>query len=85
MSDQSGNRPSRPGDGVDLTLIRAMLALTPTERIARLTQEAAFLRTLDRARESARRQEKERRARADTELLQDSQGEDERNSINGRG
>lgn len=44
------------GAGVDRTLIRALLALTPAERVARLTAEAQFLRAIDAARASVRRQ-----------------------------
>jgi len=38
------------GAGVDRSLIREMLSLTPTDRVARLTAEARFLHALDRAR-----------------------------------
>ena len=39
------------GEGIDRSLIREYLALSPTERIARLATEARFLTALDRARE----------------------------------
>lgn len=41
--------------GVDRTLIREMLAMSPTLRIARLAKEARFVTLVDRAAESARR------------------------------
>jgi transcriptional regulator with XRE-family HTH domain len=38
------------GEGVDLSLIRELLSLSPTERVARLAADARFDRALDTAR-----------------------------------
>ena len=38
------------GEGVDVTLIQAMLRLTPAQRIRRLTTEARAMRSFDGAR-----------------------------------
>ena len=50
-----GTGRSGGGEGVDRTLIRQMLALSPTSRIARLAKEARFVMLIDQAREAARR------------------------------
>jgi hypothetical protein len=41
------------GQGVDRTLIRAMLRLTPAQRVSRLKKEARFFRLLRAARMAA--------------------------------
>jgi hypothetical protein len=51
----AGTGRSAGGEGVDRTLIREMLALSPTSRIARLAKEARFIMLIDRAREAGRR------------------------------
>jgi hypothetical protein len=43
------------GQGVDRTLIRAMLRLTPAQRVSRLKKEARFFRLLRSARIAAAR------------------------------
>lgn len=40
---------TRPGQGLDRTLIREFLRLTPAERVRRLTADARTIRLLDRA------------------------------------
>jgi hypothetical protein len=52
--DQSVDEPT--GEGVDRSLIREYLALTPIERLTRLTAEARFVRLLDASRAAVRRQ-----------------------------
>lgn len=48
--------PRSPGqESADRTLIREMLAMSPTLRIARLAKEARFIMLVDRAREPSRR------------------------------
>lgn len=42
--------PARSRDGVDLTLIREMLALTPAERLQRLQSSANMVLSLRNAR-----------------------------------
>ncbi|HEX8155576.1 MAG TPA: hypothetical protein VF698_20755 [Thermoanaerobaculia bacterium] len=38
----------QPGEGVDLSLIRELLALTPVERLRRAVEEARNVAKLDR-------------------------------------
>jgi hypothetical protein len=52
--DQPVDKPT--GGGVDRSLIREYLALTPIERLTRLTAEVRFVRPLDASRASVRRQ-----------------------------
>jgi len=49
MSERATPHGPRAGEGVDRTLIRAMLDLTPADRLQMLQEEALFLDRLDRA------------------------------------
>lgn len=48
MPRQSQQPPDKPGAGIDRTLIRRMLQLTPQERIRLLVEEVRNLEELDR-------------------------------------
>lgn len=50
------------GEGVDRSQIRELLKLSPTERVARLTTEARFVRALDHARRKRRASTKKKQA-----------------------
>lgn len=45
--------PNQDENGIDLSLLRANLKLTPDERLTRLEQGAAFLQEIRRARTAA--------------------------------
>ncbi len=49
QTTQSDELPSYSADGVDLTLIRWMLSLTPEERLRRLEEQVASARELRHA------------------------------------
>jgi hypothetical protein len=50
----ASSEPTHSEDGVDLTLIRWMLSLTPTQRLQTLQQHARFILRLRHARSNKR-------------------------------